>query len=166
MCLSPVSSHHCILGRMVWYLWTGYGMRKCGERRIRPWCRSLASPPPHHGVQSSVGMAPCSWSWASTQVWPLWDILLATPVFMHIYNPIASFWGQPSGIRLPLHTQPSASQHTEGAQEVGAAVAISTPPPGHVELVSQIRTSQETKKMRGHLMDTDSNLSQFPDTLH
>lgn len=44
MCLSPVSSHHCILGWMVWYLWTGYGMRKCGERRIRPWCRSLASP--------------------------------------------------------------------------------------------------------------------------
>ena len=111
-------------------------------------------------------MAPCSSSWASTQVWPLWDILLATPVFMHIYNPIASFWGQLSGIRLLLHTQPWASQRTEDAQEVGAAVAISTPPPGRVELVSQICTSQETKKMRGHLMDTDSNLSQFPDTLH
>lgn len=79
--LSPVSSHHCILGWMVWYLQTEHGMRRCGERRLCPWWSSMASHPPHHRVHRPGGMAPCRSSWAHTQVWPLWNILLANPCF-------------------------------------------------------------------------------------
>lgn len=82
--LSPVSSHHCILGWTVWYLRTEHGMRRCGERRLCPWWSSMASHPPHHRVHRPGGMAPCRSSWAHTQVWPLWNILLANPCF-HAY---------------------------------------------------------------------------------